>query len=289
MLEKSPRGAGEQELVTEILLPCQGLCLPLCTCWALGQASMAHGLCLKGRLVGDVWGRGEASDIRAYPAGSPPQAGLCLAVSFCKMVAAPTKSFFYIPFPASSQQTWGSFVSSPQLLPRSVSLLHLLCKSLFMPPIADYLIRVCHLFFAPSWAWPPRQGPLRIHGDHAPKSLSMWPATYQHLLSLLLVVEGTVSPGLGLKAPALAWHLSHLSLSTSREGKPHAWEALGPPVPERMWQERLGPHHLWLLHLAEKETSLLSDGWFYFQVFTHWECFRPIIENPVGGCSRAEQ
>ena len=54
MLEKSPRGAGEQELVTEILLPCQGLCLPLCTCWASGQASMAHGLCLKGRLVEDV-------------------------------------------------------------------------------------------------------------------------------------------------------------------------------------------------------------------------------------------
>ena len=75
-----------------------------------------------------------------YPPGSLPQAGLCLAVSLCKMVAAPNRSFFYIPFPASSQQTWGSFVSSSQLLPRSVSLLHLLCKSLFMPPIADYLI-----------------------------------------------------------------------------------------------------------------------------------------------------
>ena len=54
MLKKSPRGAGEQELITEILLPCQGLCLPFSTCWALGQASMARRLCLKGRLVGDV-------------------------------------------------------------------------------------------------------------------------------------------------------------------------------------------------------------------------------------------
>lgn len=54
----------------------------------------------------------------------------------------------YVPFP-SSRQAWGSLVSSPQLPPRSVSLPHLLCKSLFINPTSDYLTRVCHLGFSP--------------------------------------------------------------------------------------------------------------------------------------------
>lgn len=84
----------------------------------------------------------------------------------------------YVPFP-SSRQAWGSLVSSPQLPPRSVSLPHLLCKSLFINPTSDYLTRVCHLGFSPSRARLPHQASLRIRGDSAWKSLSMWPATFR--------------------------------------------------------------------------------------------------------------
>lgn len=51
-----------------------------------------------------------------------------------------------------------------------------------------------------------------------------------------------------------------LQLEQSQCGKSHSGQALVPPQPERTWPEWLGPHHLWLSHLAEKETSILSDG-----------------------------
>ena len=157
--ERRGTGARHCEQGSDVL-HCQDLYPALSIRSALGWASVghgsgscptvAHGLCLKGRLVGDGGREGgrpaRSGVIPPAPRSRLAWVWLCPSARWWLLPSSPF--LLCIPFP-SSRQAWGSLVSSPQLPPRSVSLPHLLCKSLFINPTSDYLTRVCHLGFPP--------------------------------------------------------------------------------------------------------------------------------------------